>query len=46
VKKLRDCLRAGAKKQDRDWALLKMQELKFTERNLFVGGLLPKGVTL
>lgn len=46
VKEIRDCLKTGATKQDRDWAISKMQELQFSEKNLYVGGKLPKGVKL
>lgn len=45
VKKLRDNLKKN-NKEDREWALDKMKELNFTERNLYVGGKLPKGVKL
>lgn len=46
VKKLRDSLRKDSPKESREWAKNKMQEIGFTERNLFVGGSLPKGVVL
>jgi len=46
VKKLRDCLKADSSKEDREWAKAQMQKAQFTERNLYVGGKLPKGVIL
>ena len=46
VQKLRKSLRADSTKEDRDWAKARMLEAGFTERNLFVGGKLPKEVIL
>ena len=46
VKKLRNSLKADSPEKDRKWAKNKMKEIQFTERNLYVGGELPKGVIL